>query len=550
MSLSGFYSRKRLLIIKLSIACLYLIVFLGALLVRLYGLDFGLPYLYEPDEPAFVSGAMGMLKERDLNPHSFQHPGSTTLYSLAGLYAAVYAAGKLLGYFPDPQAFAAAYYRDPSLVYLSGRLLMVGVSLLCLGLVFLITRRLCGKWAALLAGAIFAFSPLVVEYSRLIRTDLQLTLFLLAAFWFCLNILDRNRWRDYLLAGGAIGLAVATKYPGAFFIPTLLLAHFIARPFSWREQWKLASAGMAILVGLVIGSPFLLPEYRLALAGLALENRAAHLGATGSGFFDNLGWYVTRPLPKALTLPGIFLLAFGTLRALMSRRKDFLLLAFTPVLYLLLIASLHLRWERWLIPALPFFAILMAEGARQLVEFVQKRLRSAAWAAAAAAGIVCLVLLPMLLTDVRSARALAGIDTRTLGREWILQQVPQGKKLLLEVYSPQLPREAYEYFVAVGSKLQLVSLDGYTQAEYRPIWGFADDLGKIANPEEICSLGIEYIVMSQRYQQYLREAEAYPQIIARYQEIMALGPVIQEFNPIAGKTPGPKLQVIRVEKCG
>ncbi len=102
MSLSGFYSRKCLLLFKQSSVFLFLIGFVGALLVRLYGLDFGLPYLYEPDEPAFVSGAMGMLRERDLNPHSFQHPGSTTLYSLAGLYSAVYASGKLLGYFPRP----------------------------------------------------------------------------------------------------------------------------------------------------------------------------------------------------------------------------------------------------------------------------------------------------------------------------------------------------------------------------------------------------------------------------------------------------------------
>ncbi len=72
----------------------------------------------------------------------------------------------------------------------------------------------------------------------------------------------------------------------------------------------------------------------------------------------------------------------------------------------MLISSLHLRWERWLIPALPFFAILTAEGARQLVEFVQKRLRFPAWAAAAA--ITGLVLLPMLLTDVRERAGTGG----------------------------------------------------------------------------------------------------------------------------------------------
>ena len=37
--------------------------------LRLYGLDFGLPYLYQPDEPNKVEAAQNILKSGDLNPH-------------------------------------------------------------------------------------------------------------------------------------------------------------------------------------------------------------------------------------------------------------------------------------------------------------------------------------------------------------------------------------------------------------------------------------------------------------------------------------------------
>ncbi len=45
-----------------------------ALVARLWGLNFGLPYLYHPDEPTYVSIAQNMFKAGDWNPRSFVFP--------------------------------------------------------------------------------------------------------------------------------------------------------------------------------------------------------------------------------------------------------------------------------------------------------------------------------------------------------------------------------------------------------------------------------------------------------------------------------------------
>ncbi|MGB3058399.1 MAG: hypothetical protein WBE17_01555, partial [Anaerolineae bacterium] len=46
-------------------------ILLIAVALRLWGINFGLPYLYHPDEPGYVAIAQNMVKTGDLNPHFF-----------------------------------------------------------------------------------------------------------------------------------------------------------------------------------------------------------------------------------------------------------------------------------------------------------------------------------------------------------------------------------------------------------------------------------------------------------------------------------------------
>ena len=53
-----------------------------ALTVRVIGLDWGLPYLYHPDEPPHVTIILNILKTGDLNPHWFKYPSFRIYASL------------------------------------------------------------------------------------------------------------------------------------------------------------------------------------------------------------------------------------------------------------------------------------------------------------------------------------------------------------------------------------------------------------------------------------------------------------------------------------
>ncbi|MGD9346180.1 MAG: hypothetical protein PVH84_09980 [Candidatus Aminicenantes bacterium] len=63
----------------------FLLILLFAAIIRLIGVDYGLPYLYFPDEHHFTYPAFRILTDGDLNPHWFGHPGSIVIYVLAVL---------------------------------------------------------------------------------------------------------------------------------------------------------------------------------------------------------------------------------------------------------------------------------------------------------------------------------------------------------------------------------------------------------------------------------------------------------------------------------
>ena len=74
------------------------VIVAGAFLLRIWGIEFGLPYLYHPDEPNNVLVAQTILKSGDLRPTAYNY-GSLFYYLNAAAYLPYYGVGKLLGWF-------------------------------------------------------------------------------------------------------------------------------------------------------------------------------------------------------------------------------------------------------------------------------------------------------------------------------------------------------------------------------------------------------------------------------------------------------------------
>ncbi len=520
-----------------------LLILLAGLALRLYGIHYGLPHLYDSDEPDIVHRSIVILATRDFNPHWFGHPGTPAIYLVSALYAVLYIAGFVAGAFANTADFRVLYYTDPTLFYLSGRILFALIGTSTVLLLYSVARRLFNPRTGLIAAAFLALSPLHVYYSKLIRSDILMTFLVLVTFRFCLQILERRTWSSYALTGFFAGLSIATKYPSAILLVSIITAYVFNRV--WKDYSKLLVSGSACLFGIFAGSPFLFLDYRTAMSNLFTENRSIHLSATGEGWIRNLIWYVHEGLGNALSTSGLILAAIGIILCLVSRKKEKWLMLVFPVGFLFFMASLSLRWTRWMIPVIPFLCVLAGLGFEEIVAYIGRRLH--AWAGYVAGFVLLLSFVaPLLKADIVRGHEMSGKDTRTVAREWILEHIPKGSRILMETYGPELPREQYTFLI-VNDQGNLVEINPkeIVHSDFRTFYA---PIGKLKHAQAVHDQKVEYMVLSHFYDRFLTEKDRnpdYSKAVLTYEALMNMGVKVYEVHRVYAKNSGPSIRIYR-----
>jgi 4-amino-4-deoxy-L-arabinose transferase-like glycosyltransferase len=111
-------------------------------------------------------------------------------------------------------------------------------------------RRWFGPAAGLLAGAIFALTPVAVLMFRFDNPDALLVLLMVTGAYGVTRATENGSGRWLALAGTAIGFAFLTKLLQAFLVvPGFALVYLVAAPVTLRRRLlHLAGAGLAIIV--------------------------------------------------------------------------------------------------------------------------------------------------------------------------------------------------------------------------------------------------------------------------------------------------------------
>jgi len=430
--------------------CLGMVLLL-AFLLRVWSIDFGLPYLYHPDEPNKIAMAQTMFKTGDLNPHYFKKP-TLFIYLNALLYFPYYWVGSFLGWFtcradiPGPLMLTMGVGRISSVPVLMGRVLTALFGVLGVYFIYQVSRQVfVGRSIPLLSSLLLALSPTHANNSRYITVNVFLTAAVLAVTWASHRVYQRGRRGDYLAAGALCGLAVAFKYPGALAVSTLIVAHFIREGWRGIRSRNLYVALMMVPVAFVALTPFAVLDYPQFLSDTLFEAQhysTGHAGMEG----EALKWYLSYAWRSegVLAILALVYVVYGVV----FRGKPLVLLATFPVLYFVFISSFVVRNDRTFLPVVPYLCVF---GSAAIVKMWQSvAVRSAqprrAWIWLLTLMVTLISIGTMSANSLVYANQLRLPDGRELGSAWVEENISPGAKIAVESYGAFISPELYEVY--------------------------------------------------------------------------------------------------------
>jgi hypothetical protein len=477
----------------------------------LWGIGFGLPYLYHPDEPAYVLQALAIARGL---------PGGLTFanpplykYLLLAEYGVTYVLGRLVGVYDSAQGFAEQFRADPSLLYLIGRVTSALLGAATVLVAYKLAASLRGQRAGLLAAWFVAVVYLLVRESHFAVNDALVALLTTLALYLSLRVLDKGTRRDYLAAGIVIGLSFSAKYQAAVVLVTLVLAHALRPERRWRD---LAMAFGAAIVAALVTFPSLLFEGGRVLQDIYMRNILfAQHGYEG---MDPAGGYVyyAKALVWGLGWPLVVAAVIGMLLAIVQRDRRALLVASLPLVLYAAMGYSRMFFARYMLPAVPALIVLSVVAVDALTQALWARRRVLRRALPLAAAL--LVGLPTLAETVRFDAILTREDTRTLAKAWIETHLPAGAHIVTDWYpfGPPLAREQHDVIVANG-------------------WALFD-----LEIEEYQRRGIEYLVASSfTYDVWLPDPARDARRPTFYAALAREADIVAEFRPHRGEAPLP-----------
>ena len=416
-----------------------LVLAVGVML-RVVGLLYGLPAVYNPDEVAIMNRALAF-SSGDLNPNNFVYP-TLYFYVLFAWEGLAFAAGRVAGVFDSVAAFERSYFVDPTFIFAAGRTLTVVCGALTIWLTYLLGSRVWTRATGLAAAAFLATAPLAVRDAHYVKHDIPVTLLIVAAHLLLARlILDgrtraaAGRPRAWAMAGAVAGLAISTHYYAVFTLVPMVLAvllHARDTVHALARVTRIVAVGGGAAIAFVLTSPFLVWHPARALMDIAANRRIVIDRATESaGLFASLGVYLEW-IARDGTGPVVALLAIvgAGLAVRAGRARAILLLAF-PITFLLFIANTFPA-SRYLNPVLPFAALLAAGALAPLFKTTSRL------AAPLTVAVVVLAIGAGIASSARADSFFRRTDTRTLAREWIEVHVPPGRTVLIQPYSVPL----------------------------------------------------------------------------------------------------------------
>lgn len=479
------------------------VVLLLAAALRLYGIDHGLPHVYNPDEANIMARALSIAQ--GLDPEYYLYP-SFFFYFLFALMGGLFVVGWLFGVYENVVSFQVQFFEDPTAFYVLGRLAGVVLSLATLVLTYRLVARHFSRTAARASALFVAVAYVHVRDAHYLKHDVPSGFLVVLSLWAIDRAVTRRALSAYLAAGAILGVAFATHYYLIFLAPALILCHWVSRRS--EEFAHVVYAGAVSALTFFLLSPYVLLKFPTALEHMRANRQVVMDRSldTGVAIFPSLGLYVEFLLTQGLGYVLCALVVAGfVLMGARDRERLVLWGSFTLLFFAFITYTFFAG--RYLNPILPS----LAAAAGVSVGAIEAR-----WGRTAALLGALMACLQPLYWSVQVDRLFAGTDTRTLAHEWIVENVAAGEVFALQSYSVPISQsaesfrgslEANEALGELERRGKYASLLDVAKAEpesYRLYFlGNGDELNRIyVGYEELAhgldplvDLGVDYLVL-------------------------------------------------------
>ena len=404
-----------------------------ALLVRTWGLTFGLPFVHaRPDELLIVATVLGFFTST-LNPKFFDYP-ALYLYIVFGLFVAYYAIGRVAGWFTSAAHFAGGTHGRWPMFYFIARGATAIFGTLTVLWVYRVGKALFDSSVGLIAAFLLSLTFLHVRDSHYGTTDIAMTLFAMCAMLSIVRLHQDRRAKHAWWAAVFAGLAMGTKYNAAllaFPMGVVELLHAWPRRGEWRSAVRetyLPLMAIVMLVTFLATSPYLLLDYQKALQDFRALQASMSVGMTppellGPGWIYHFRFSLVHGM--GLSLLAASLLGIGIVA--WRYPKIALILGSFPLAYYVVAGASANVFVRYMIPMLPFLCLFAAV-------FVEATSRVAAEATGLRHGLIASVFAAALIAPsawnvVQFDAILAREDSRVVAANWVMANVPFGSSV-------------------------------------------------------------------------------------------------------------------------
>ncbi|MBY0450027.1 MAG: glycosyltransferase family 39 protein [Cyanobacteria bacterium] len=439
---------KRLLNLPLGWKIAWSILLASAFLVRVWGLDFGLPNDSRPDEGVILdiiikNMLLPCLENGDcrFNPHHFGYPSLYFYFSAfwvwigSLLYTTFWNHQTLTG-------FLQSYFIDPGLFKLALRFSNVCFGTLSVIATYLLARSLKHtRLLAFFAGILLAFSYLMIRNEHFGTVDSLLALFTTTALISIIRWCEAPKHRSLMTALVITGLAIGVKYPVIVLLLPICFGVWVHKKWFYQQyktDFILSIFWVTAFVMLVFAltSPWLLIDFQLALKHMNYDvYHSFHSGFTHTP--QPIGWFFYPFVSFVKGCGGLFcvFVFLGAIKTVLNaqflQKPVSIVMIFLTAFFLLFAAS-SLVFTRYMMPVVPSLCVLAVVGISQFSGwFVQKYISQESYREryrhVFSMILLVFVLIQPLKISLEFNRLLSQKDTRIDAREWLLAHITPGE---------------------------------------------------------------------------------------------------------------------------